>query len=241
MDTLYIVMPAYNEEANIERVVDEWHSILYRGGASEQSKIVVADSGSTDSTHEVLKLMKSKYPRLEILSDTGKQHGPKVIALYDYAIKNNADYIFQTDSDGQTVPQDFDDFWQNREEFEAILGNRMNREDGQSRVFVEKVVTIMLFLFFGVKIPDANAPFRLMNKNIVKEFLYRMPSDYNLPNIMLTTFFVYYNRKVDFRKITFRQRQGGKNSINVLKIFKIGLESIHNFAVFRRQMKGGME
>ena len=32
MDNLYIVMPAYNEEANIERVVDEWQSILYGGG-----------------------------------------------------------------------------------------------------------------------------------------------------------------------------------------------------------------
>lgn len=167
MDTLYIVMPAYNEEANIERVVSDWYSALFRKEVSEQSKIVVADSGSTDSTHDILNLMKSKYPRMEILSNTGQQHGPKVIALYDYAIKQNADYIFQTDSDGQTDPQDFDEFWGSREYFDVILGERVRRSDGHTRMFVQKVVTIMLFLFFGVKVPDANAPFRLMNKNIV--------------------------------------------------------------------------
>lgn len=99
MDSLYIVMPAYNEEENIESVVKQWYPILE--GKSENSRLVVADSGSTDHTHEILlKLKTEKYPRLEILATTNRYHGPKVIALYDYAIKNNVDYIFQTDSDG---------------------------------------------------------------------------------------------------------------------------------------------
>lgn len=99
MDSLYIVMPAYNEEENIESVVKQWYPIL--DGKSENSRLVVADSGSTDHTHEILlKLKTEKYPRLEILATTNQYHGPKVIALYDYAIKNNVDYIFQTDSDG---------------------------------------------------------------------------------------------------------------------------------------------
>ena len=52
MDSLYIVMPAYNEEANIEGVVRQWYPVL--AGKSEASRLVIADSGSNDRTHEVL-------------------------------------------------------------------------------------------------------------------------------------------------------------------------------------------
>ena len=103
----------------------------------------------------------------EILSDTGKQHGPKVIALYDYAIKQGADFIFQTDSDGQTLPEEFDAFWQMRHGYKGIFGHRAVRGDGKSRAFVEKVVCFLLKCYFKVKVPDANAPFRLMDAKTV--------------------------------------------------------------------------
>lgn len=106
MDSLFIVMPAYNEEANIEGVVRQWYSILE--GKNEKSRLVIADSGSSDATHEILVGLQKEFTKLEILSECDKQHGPKVIALYDYAIQKEADYIFQTDSDGQTNPDEFE-------------------------------------------------------------------------------------------------------------------------------------
>lgn len=93
----------------------------------EDSRLVIADSGSTDGTHDILVCLKERYPQLEILTDTEKQHGPKLIALYNYAIEHGADYIFQTDSDGQTNPDEFDSFWQLRLQYDAILGHRKVR------------------------------------------------------------------------------------------------------------------
>ena len=52
MDTLYLVMPAYNEEANIEEAVSSWYKVLSL--ASPDSKLIVADSGSKDNTHAIL-------------------------------------------------------------------------------------------------------------------------------------------------------------------------------------------
>lgn len=63
-----------------------------------------------------------------------------------------------------------------------------------------------------------------------------MPVDYNLPNVMLTTFGVYYNKKVKFIPITFEPRQGGKNSINIKKIVKIGWKSLKDFRTIRDQL-----
>lgn len=41
--------------------------------------------------------------------------------LYNYAIKMGVDYIFQTDSDGQTNASEFEKFWEMRNDYDAIL------------------------------------------------------------------------------------------------------------------------
>ncbi|MCR5790666.1 MAG: glycosyltransferase family 2 protein [Lachnospiraceae bacterium] len=234
MDVLYIVMPAYNEEANIESVVRAWYPLL--NGKPETSRLVVADSGSTDRTHEILSALSRELPQLEILSETGKQHGPKLMALYGYAIEKQADFVFQTDSDGQTDPAEFDAFWNRRNEYAGIFGNRTVRGDGRSRAFVERVVCLLLKLYFGVKVPDANAPFRLMRSEILKKYTGRLPADYNIPNIMLTTYFVYFGEKTDFPVISFRERQGGENSINIRKICGVGWKALSDFHNFKEEM-----
>lgn len=235
MDSLYIVMPAYNEEANIEDVVKQWYPILE--GKADNSKLIIADSGSSDRTHEILEELKANgYPKLEILSDTNRYHGPKLIAMYDYAIKNGIDYVFQTDSDGQTNPDEFAAFWEERNNHAAVIGYRSVRGDGQSRAFVEKVVCFLLRLYFGVKVPDANAPFRLMKTDVLKKYLYKLPSDYNIPNIMITTYLKYFNEDILFRDITFKPRQGGVNSINIKRIIQIGWKALGDFHRLKKEM-----
>ena len=239
MDNLFIVMPAYNEAGNIEKVVRDWYVMLSDKG--ELSRLIVADNGSNDGTHEILLELQKELLQLEILQDTDKQHGPKVIALYDTVIKRTTDsldenYIFQTDSDGQTCTDEFDKFWKMRKQYAAIIGNRVERGDGLSRKCVETIVCFLLRMIFGVKVPDANAPFRLMDVELVKKYLYKLPIDFNIPNIMMTTYFAYYNESVTYEKITFKPRQSGKNSINIPKIMKIGWKAVGDFVRLKKAM-----
>ena len=234
MDKLYIVMPAYNEEANIEKVVSEWYKVL--DFADTKSRFLIADSGSTDETHSILLNLQKKFDKIIILDNTLKQHGPKLIALYKYAVADKADYIFQTDSDGQTNPDEFKSFWDLRNDYDAILGNRVVRGDGFLRKIVENIVCILLHLYFGVKVKDSNAPFRLMSGKVLSKYIDRFSPDYNIPNIMLTTFFAYYNEKIMFKEISFKNRTAGKNSINLMKIIKIGIKAMKDFADFKRKM-----
>ena len=53
-DTLYIVIPAYNEQDNIEDVVKDWHPIVEKYG-SDKSKLVIINDGSKDNTYRNLK------------------------------------------------------------------------------------------------------------------------------------------------------------------------------------------
>ena len=88
-----------------------------------------------------------------------------------------------------------------------------------------------------MKVPDANAPFRLMKAEVVGKYLYKLPSDYNIPNIMMTTYFVHYKEKVAFNKITFKPRQAGINSVNIPKIMKIGWKALGDFRKLKADMK----
>lgn len=121
MDSLFIVMPAYNEEANIEAVIRQWYPVLE--GKCENSRLVIADSGSCDKTHSIFVNLQKELNQLVILEDTGKQHGPKVIAIYNYAIKQGTDFIFQTDSDGQTNPNEFCNKYHQQKQFLLFSGN----------------------------------------------------------------------------------------------------------------------
>ncbi len=238
-DSLFIVIPAYNESENIRKTVADWYQVIEARGGSGRSRLVVVDDGSTDDTEQILREMKTQYPLMSVQRKPNGGHGSAVIYGYRYALKQKADYIFQTDSDGQTDPSEFEMFWKRRERYDALFGNRTKRGDGAARAAAERVLCAVLAVIFHIRIPDANAPFRLMKADYVREYLSYFPADYNLPNVMLTALGVYAGRKVAFIPISFRPRQGGVNSVNLKKITKIGIRALRDFRVIKKRFDGG--
>ncbi len=234
MERLYIVIPAYNEEDNIEQCVNDWYPIVEKYG--DESYLVIINDGSKDSTYEKLKEIAKEKPLLVPLTKNNGGHGSTVLYGYRYAIENRADWIFQTDSDGQTNPKEFEQFWNKRGEYDAVLGNRVVRGDGKDRKFVENTVCFLLRVIFGVKVEDANAPFRLMKSSLVAKYINKLPKDFNIPNIMFTTYFVYFKEKVTFLQISFKPREKGTNSINPKKIIKIGWKAVGDFVKLRKNI-----
>lgn len=233
-DTLYIVIPAYNEEMNIEAVAKDWHRIAEEAGG--ESRLVIIDDGSKDHTYEKLQELQKSLPRLIPLTKENGGHGATLLFGYHYALEHGADYIFQTDSDGQTLPEEFGKFWERRKKYDVLIGCRKDRQDGLSRVAVTKVLKLVLFLVFGIWIADANTPYRLMKRELLSKYIVRVPKDFNLSNVMLAVLFVKNHEKIKFLPITFRPRQGGVNSINLVKITKIGWQAVKDFWVIKRGM-----
>jgi len=235
MDRLYVVIPAYNEEENIETVVREWHDVVVK--VNEQSRIAVIDDGSKDGTYKILTELAKELPRLVVLTKANGGHGAAVLYGYRFALEEGADYVFQTDSDGQTLPEEFWQFWKSRDRFSAIIGYRKHRQDGISRIFVTKVLKIILWCIFRLGISDANTPFRLMKKDILRRYIKHMPPDFNLANVLLTVYFVKFCKNVKFIPITFKPRAGGVNSINFVKIVKIGRKALRDFIAIKKNME----
>ena len=191
MDTLYIVIPAYNESENIKRTIEEWCPVVEKHNGGGASRLVIINDGSRDDTYEIASAECETHPLLTVLTKPNGGHGSTV--LY-----------------------------------------RTSRGDGFSRAVVEKVLCAVLWTYFHVSVPDANAPFRLMKTDYVAEYLPLMPENYNLPNALLTAFGAYFHRKIRFIPISFKPRQGGTNSINIRKIVKIGRQALHDFCEIQK-------
>lgn len=236
--SLFVVIPAYNEEQNIERCVDDWYPVIEKHNDLGTSKLIIVNDGSKDHTYEKLQTLASSRSLLIPVTKENGGHGSAVLHGYRYAIENGAEWIFQTDSDGQTNPAEFEQFWEKRNEYDVIIGNRTVRGDGKDRKFVENVVCFLHRIIFGIKVADANAPFRLMKADLVRKYIRKLPQDFNLPNIMFTTYFVYFKESVLFLPISFKPRKVGKNSINLKKIINIGWKAIGDFYRLRRDING---
>ena len=220
MDKLYIIIPAYEVVA----------------GISQDSRLVIINDGSKDQTYEKLCALQEELPQLLPVTKENGGHGATVLYGYFYALEYGADYIFQTDSDGQTLASEFQGFWEQRDEKKILIGYRNHREDGISRIFVTKVLKIVLFFIFGIRVTDANTPYRLMPKELLQKYIVKVPENFNLSNVMLTVLFLRGKENVQFIPITFRPRQGGVNSINLKKITKIGIQAVKDFRTIKKNL-----
>lgn len=238
MDKIYFVMPAYNEAENIEETIKQWYPVvekLQKEGVD--SKLCIANDGSKDSTFEIMSGLKEKYPFFEPLDKPNSGHGATVLYLYRHAISNGANYIFQTDSDGQTNPEEFWQMWNNRDKYDFQIGHRLGRKDGASRVFVTKTLRLVVWLMFHEWVTDANTPFRLMRTDKLQPIMDVIPQDYFLCNVAISAIAVKWNYKIGWYKITFKPRQGGVNSINMKRIFKIGRQALGDFRKINHNLK----
>lgn len=237
MNKIDFVMPAYNEAENIEATIKQWYPVVL--SCAEQgydARLVIANDGSKDNTFAIMESLKVQYPLLEPLNKPNSGHGATVLYLYRHALQHGADYIFQTDSDGQTNPDEFWPMWKEREQYDMQIGYRRGREDGFSRIVVTKTLRLVVRLMFGVWVTDANTPFRLMRADKLQSIMNVIPHDFFLSNVAVAAIATKRNYRIRWPEITFRPRQGGVNSINLRRIIKIGGKALKDFKELNKQL-----
>ena len=233
MSKIFFVMPAYNEAENIEETVRQWYPVVEgvaRSGGN-CARLIIANDGSKDETYSILLGLKDRYPLLEPLDKINSGHGATLLFLYRYAIEKECDFVFQTDSDGQTAPDEFWQMWDKRDDYDFQIGFRKDREDGLGRLFVTKVLRWLVWLMFHEWVIDANTPFRLMKVDKLKAILNVIPQDYFLCNVAISAIAKKWKYRIEWQKISFKPRQGGVNSINMKRIFQIGWKAISDFRI----------
>lgn len=237
-DTLGIVIPVYNEESCIEKVIQDWGKTLER--LNINFKIMVVNDGSTDQTAQILDRLNKEHPELIVIHQENGGHGSAVKTGYIEAVSRDFDFIFQTDSDDQFTPEDFSKFWERRNESPAIFGHRKSRKDPIHRKVISFYLRKTLFDFFGVNIPDANIPYRLFQGRFLKKALACLTPGVFAPNIFLSVLCFKSLKGCPVIPVQHFARENEAKLVR-LSLIKACFDSLWDLIVFSYQLKKKVE
>ncbi len=158
---LSVILPAYNEEGNVERAVRSSAEAV--ASLVEDFEIVVVDDGSRDQTPSILdRLREEMGSRLAIVTHaTNLGYGTALRAGFDAA---RGRLVFYTDADNQFDLNELVDFLPHMEEYDAILGYRVGRKDGSFRLLVSNGYNALASFAFGMSVRDLNCSFKLFRR-----------------------------------------------------------------------------
>lgn len=231
MKKLAVIIPVYNEEENIKKVIYDWKNIL----PTNIFDIIVLNDGSTDNTKKILKQVKSKIKNIKIINKLNGGHGETIFIGYKYAVNKKYKYIFQVDSDDQFSSKDFKKIWKFRNnKFDLILGHRLYRKDPLIRLFLSKIILRLFFLiYFQKNIHDANIPYRLINYSFLKKFIQLSSKKYLAPNILMT---LIANNIISI-KVQHFERSKGLIRWPIKRLFYFGSRLIYEIVEWKNKIK----
>ncbi len=154
---LLISIPAYNEEPAIGKVLE---AIPKQFDGIREHEVLVVNDGSTDKTEEVAK----NYGATVISHPLNIGLGGAIQTAQEYALENNFDVWVTLDADGQHDPKDIsliiDPIITNKAH--VVIGKRefSIKNTPPIRIFGNKFLSLVTFLFSGVKTSDSQSGFR---------------------------------------------------------------------------------
>ena len=159
--SLSVILPAYNEEGNIERAVRSSAEAVEP--LVDDYEIVAVDDGSRDRTPSILARLKGEMGnRLVIVThETNLGYGTALRAGFDAA---RSRLVFYTDADNQFDLKELVDFLPLMDEYDAVLGYRVGRRDGSFRLMVSNGYNALASFAFGMSVRDLNCSFKLFRR-----------------------------------------------------------------------------
>ena len=151
------VIPAYNEEKTIVKVIDQVKS--------QVDEIIVVDDASIDGTYELAR--KQNITVLKHIINRGQ--GAALKTGTEYAINNNADIITHFDADGQFIANDIKKIIEpiKINKADAVFGSRFLDDSSQIPFFKKRIIMPLARfvnkIFFNIKMTDPQSGFRAMS------------------------------------------------------------------------------
>lgn len=211
MNKVLLIIPAYNEAENIERVVD---NIIEN---FPQYDYIVVNDGSKDNTRDVCKGRDYQFLNLSVNLGIGGA----VQTGYKYAQDKGYDIAVQIDGDGQHDIAYLEKMLSYLESGEAdvVIGSRFIEKEGfqssTTRRTGIKILSFMIWLCTGCKIKDVTSGFRAVNKRFIDIYSVNYPMDYPEPEAIVSA--VMHGGIVKECPVVMRERENGTSSINFMK------------------------
>ena len=206
-----IIIPAYNEAQNIEKVITD-----IKKNTKNFDYIIINDC-STDKTKEICET--NRYNLINLPVNLGI--GGCVQTGYLYAKKSGYKYAVQFDGDGQHSAKYLEKMLEELKvnKYDMLIGSRFITNEGfQSsgmRRLGIRLLSNLIKFFNKIEIRDVTSGYRLVNNKIIEEFCNYYPKDYPEPESL--NYCLRKNYKVNEIPVLMNRRENGVSSINHIK------------------------
>jgi dolichol-phosphate mannosyltransferase len=221
---LSIVIPAFNEQGNIEKIYEELMKIIPKLGM--QWEIVFSDDGSNDNTWRIILGLHSKDSRvcgIRLSRNFGHQY-----ALIAGLMNASGDAIITMDADLQHPPEIISQMlerWRNGDKIVSTV-----RLDNKEISFFKKMTSNLFYKIFtylsGVKIHPGMSDFRLMDRQVLTEILRFKEQGLFLRGIV--QWIGYQHSTITFRCGT---RYSGETKYTLVKMLRFAWHGISSFSL----------
>ncbi len=164
---LSVVLPAHNEEAAIAGTIRSVISVLDEWGLDFE--VIVVNDGSKDRTQAIVEEITVGDRRVRLLNHAVNQgYGAALVSGFE-AVSGDKTLVFFMDSDGQFDIRDLERFFALIEEYDAVLGYRIHRQDTWVRKLNAWGWKMLVRLVFGLRVRDVDCAFKLYPARFFRE------------------------------------------------------------------------
>ncbi len=208
---ILVIIPAYNEEGSVGKVVEGVHALL------PEAEVLVVNDGSTDRTSE--KARASQATVLELPFNLGI--GGAMQAGYQYACQRGYDIAVQVDADGQHDPKEIIRLLPalQAEEADVVIGSRFIGDSEYKSSFMRRIgITIfsgVISMIVKQKITDPTSGFRAANRKAIQLFASNYPQDYPEPEAVVLLH--QCRLKMEEVPVGMSERYSGESSITKIR------------------------
>lgn len=230
MKDLSLILPVYNEEAIILKVVKDWLTVLQTINLTFD--IHIYNDGSNDQTLAVLQNKYQEHANVHIFTHPNQGHGPTILGGYQAAIGGYT-WIFQCDSDNEISADHFFFMWKERNQFDLLIGSRIRPSRPLFRRLLSFGSKMVIRIFFGSAVQDVNAPYRLIRSEFFAADIKSIPPSTFAPNVLISGLANSKGARVFNLPVPNLTRTTGTYSIKLTKIFEIGLRCIWQTLIYK--------
>ncbi|GAB6180754.1 hypothetical protein JCM14036_20730 [Desulfotomaculum defluvii] len=231
MDTrepkLSLVIPLYNEQENVERVVAELQQALEQEHINYE--LVLVDNGSTDNTGLLLTQLAKKSPTIKVVKvDQNQGYGWGIINGLRWAC---GDYLGFMGGDGQIDPTDVVKVYHSLLEghYQLCKVKRYHRADGLIRKYVSHIFNIIFVYTFKVNVGDINGSPKIMSRKCYEQLNLSAKDWFLDAEVVLKS--QHLNYSIGEVPVMFHRRMGGSSSVRISTIW----EFFKNIFLYRKR------
>jgi glycosyltransferase involved in cell wall biosynthesis len=205
------IVPAFNEEGNVGRVIEEIRAF------DPGFEIVVVDDGSTDRTAEVA----AEHGAIVLRLPFNLGIGGAVQTGYHYALEHRFQLAVQIDGDGQHDPSQLDKLVAPllADEADVVVGSRFAEGGkyaaGRSRRLGIRLFAALVSALCRQHLTDTTSGFRAVNRKGICLFAADYPHDY--PEVEAIVMAIRQRLRLREVAVSMRVREAGHSSITPLR------------------------